>query len=269
MLGACALVACAADEDTKPTPPDLDALVAAYAMPTRAFDEAAAIEVEAIVESKVKALLHLDDLASELESVLNALAEDEAMQFAPQRHAIVLEGEGFARIERICRGHGDPAPAIDKAANGHLDLTVNYSEKGLDAVIFGGAVRCLEQVASTRLAINGAIRFHIGENLKLAQVSGSPVLFQLADFALDVDGTRIVDGGFDFQVCRGTTSNCVPGNIEVLLGLSSGTSLVFYVDLVKKTGGFRGANGIWTCDFAASRCTDANGSVVMTPVFDL
>ncbi len=244
-------------------------LVNAYASPSRNFDEATAIEVKNLVDRKVRALADMDAIVAAVDTAMAALGEEPVMSVAgTSSRNLVLEGEGTAHIERICSGHGVPAPPVNKEANGYLDLTVGYTQEGLDPVVFGGATNCHEQVGAAELSIEGAINLYIGESLTIDKLGTSPILFQLDGFALDSGTTRVVDGGFDFQVCRGTESNCVENNFEVLLGLSTGT-LVFFVDLGTKTGGFRGANGRWSCDFAASRCTNTAGDVVMTPMYDL
>ncbi|HWO18286.1 MAG TPA: hypothetical protein VNO30_05905 [Kofleriaceae bacterium] len=264
--------ACAGDEREKPRAPDLQPLVDAYAGPTRDFDAQAAAEVEELVERKVGALVDMTGVADLIEDALGSLGEEPAGLTAGLtaglRRGVVLEGEGFARVTRICSGHGTPAPPVDRDANGVLELTAGYTEDGLDPVIFGGAAACKEQVGQRQLVVEGGIALHIGDNLKLSDLPASPVLFQLAGFALSVDGTERVAGGFDFQVCRGDAASCVPGNFELLLGLPGERTLVFFIDLADKSGGFRAANGRWDCDFLAGTC-QSGGATVTIPVYQL
>jgi hypothetical protein len=278
------LSACTEPARSKPQAPDMQPLVDAYASPTRSFDDQAALDVQQLVERKVKNLVDVTGVVDRIEGALGALgAEREALdrgsfsidasdlreRRAPGGQAghvdavasLVLEGEGFARITRICTGHGTPAPPIDKAANGHLELTVGYTQRGLDPVIFGGAIDCQEQLESTRLVIDGDVNLYIGNNLQIDDLPASPILFQLAGFALTIDDSEVLAGGFDFQVCRGTTSTCVPGHFEVLLGLPEEGTLVLFIDLATRRGGFRAANGQWTCDFLAGTCSDGNRTV--------
>jgi hypothetical protein len=249
----------------------MTALVDAYASPSRNFDEATATELKSLLESKVGALVDLEALADRLDMTLGALAEDEPMMFTGGggKNPYELVGEGYARIERICTGYGDPTPAIDKAANGYLQLTVGYTEKGIDSVIWGGATACEEQSGTTQLRINGQINLHIGNWLHVGDLPTLPVLFRLSDFAFHVDDVEEVSGGFDFQVCRGDVSNCKSGFVEMLLALPSGGSVVFFFDTATKDGGFRAANGIWTCAFLDGTCNDGQGNVVTTPVYSL
>jgi hypothetical protein len=264
--------ACDGDEREKPRAPDLQPLVDAYAAPTRDFDAQAAVEVQELVERKVRALVDMTGVVDLLEDALGSLGEEPAELTAGLtaglRRGIVLEGEGFARITRICSGHGTPAPPVDRDANGVLELTAGYTEDGLDPVIFGGAAACKEQLGGKQLVIDGGIALYVGDNLKLADLPASPVLFQLDGFALSVDGTERLAGGFDFQVCRGDTSSCVPGNFELLLGLPGERTLVLFIDLADKSGGFRAANGRWDCDFLAGTC-QMGGATIAIPVYQL
>jgi hypothetical protein len=269
-LALLCLLGCSVDGRVKPAAPDMTALVDAYAKPSRMFDEPAANEVKSLLETKLQALFDLEALADRLETVLGALEDDPMMAFTGGgRTPVDLAGEGYARIERICTGYGEPAPPVDKAANGYLELTVGYTEDGLDPVIAGGAVDCAEQVDSKRLRFAGSVNLYIGNALKVSALPTTPVLFQLAGFAFHVNDTELLSGGFDFQVCRGTASHCKPGFVEMLLGLPSGGTLVFFVDPETKAGGFRAANGIWTCAFSDGRCSDEQGNTITTPVYQL
>ena len=259
---------CAGEEREKPRAPDLQPLADAYAAPTRDFDAQAAAEVQELVERKVRALVDMTGVVDLIEDALGSLGEEPAGLTAGLTRGVVLEGEGFARITRICSGHGTPAPPVDRDATGVLELTAGYTEDGLDPVIFGGAAACKEQLGQRQLAIDGGVALHVGDNLKLEDLPASPVLFQLAGFALAIDGTERLAGGFDFQVCRGDTSSCVPGNFELLLGLPGERTLVLFIDLADKSGGFRAANGRWDCDFLAGTC-QSGGATVTIPVYQL
>ncbi len=270
LLATLATTACAADVREKPSPPDLSALEAAYASPTRAFDAEAAIEVEQLIEAKAKALVNLEHLGVIAQSLLSGLAEEDGAAARVTGIApIVFEGEGYARIERICTGHGEPTPPIDKASNGHIELTAGYSEQGLDPVLFGGAFACQEQAGNVRLALAGQMALSVGDNLKLAELNEpTPVLFDLSGFSFRVNDVEVVSGGFDFQVCRGEQTHCAPGHLEVLVSLTSGT-LVWFFAPSDGGFGFRAANGRWTCDAGAATCSDGAGATVAIPEYEL
>jgi hypothetical protein len=263
------IAACAAEEErVKPEAPDMTALVAAYASPTANFNSDGAIEVQQLVEDKVRALIDFDVIVDGMQQALEALGEEGAPSFAPRR-AIALEGEGFARVQRICTGFGDPAPPIDKEANGFLELTVGYSDGGLDPVVFGGATACREQAGGVQMEVAGDVHLFVGEGTGITELASTTFLFELASFSFAVDGTEVITGGFDFEICRGETTACVPGHVGILLTLGSGTTLVFFVDLTTKTGGFRAADGVWTCNFLSGECTDDQGGTVTFPAYQL
>jgi len=243
------------------------ALIASYAAPTATFDSQGAIEVQQLIENKVGALLDFDAIVDRIQTTILALEED-GQSFAPRR-AIVLEGEGVARIQRICTGFGDPAPPIDKDANGFLDLTVGYSNDGLDSVVFGGAIDCKEEISGKQMQVAGDVHLFVGEGTDIGDLTSTTFLFELANFEFDVNGTNLISGGFDFEVCRGETTACVPGHVGVLLALGDGTTLVFFIDLTTKTGGFRAADGVWTCDFTNDVCTNESGAVATIPEYQL
>lgn len=244
----------------------MSALVAGYANPTRPFDEAAANEFQAVIEAKVRNLFDLDTLTTLVDAALAALAADgKPAPLLP----LELDGEGFVRIERICRGHGTPAPPVDKQTNGALALTAGYGNGALDPVVFGSATACREQLGETRIEIAGDVHLFVGDQLKLTEIGSRPMLFELANFALAVDDVQVLSGGFDFQLCRGNDGSCVADSFELLVGLDRGASLIFFINLATKSGGFRAANGVWTCDFAAATCSDGAGGVVTTPPYQL
>src|SRR5262249_29531759 len=159
----------------------------------------------------------LDPLTHSVDDTLGSLDRDDQPAFAER--SIVLQGDGFARITHICSGFGRPAPPIDKAANGYLELVVGFNQDGLDPVVSGTATGCKEQPSTSQLLASGQLGMFVGDRATAAQLLANPVLVQLASFSFAVDGVPIVDGGFDFQLCRGATGTCVPGYLEYRLAL--------------------------------------------------
>lgn len=258
-VGLLVLMGCAAEETrTKPEPPDMDALVESYAMPSRNFDAQAAIDLQQLVERKVRELIDASGIVDAIEAAIEAL-NNEPQAAAP----LELEGEGFVTLTRTCAGHGIPAPPVNKDANGFLELTVGYSDDGIDPVVFGDAVACKEQFGSSQVDLAGELNVSFGKAIKLAELATTPLLFDLRDFRLAVGGVEVLNGGLDFQLCRGDATTCVPDAFELLIGLPGDTSLVFFIELATKTGGFRAANGVWTCDFVNGTCTDGTNTVVI------
>lgn len=246
----------------------MSALVARYAAPTGNFDRDSAIEVQQLVETKVRALLDFDAIVDGIQEAIEALGDD-AKPSARSAAPIALEGEGFARVQRICTGFGAPPPPIDKAANGFLELTVGYSDDGLDSVVFGGAIDCKEEVSGVRMNVAGDVHLFVGEGTQIADLAATTFVFELESFTFEANDTPLISGGFDFEVCRGEATTCVPGHFGMLLTLGSGTTLVAFIDLVTKTGGFRAANGVWTCNFLTGECSDPQGAMVTFPAYQL
>jgi hypothetical protein len=260
------LAACDAEQArVKPEAPDMTALVSAYAVPSRAFDEAAALDIQARVEQEVKQLIDASGLVDVLEQAVVSLGADPAP--TARTGPIVLEGEGFAKVTRICRGHGTPAPPVGDA-NGRVELTVGYTQQGLDPVVFGGATMSKEELSGAALELDGDVNLFIGNNLMADMLPASPIIFELANARLSVNGTELINGGFDFQVCRGNAVLCVPNTFEISIGLPGETNLVMFLDLGTKTGGFRAANGVWACDFINGSCSDGANTVVI-PAYQL
>ena len=197
------IVGCAAEERSKPEPPDMSALIAAYATPTATFDGQGATEVRQLVESKVRTLLDFDVIVDRLQQTIAALGEDAGAAFAPGR-PLALEGEGVATVQRICSGFGDPVPPVDKDANGFLSLTAGYSDNGLDPVVFGGATACQEQVSGVQMQVAGDVHLYVGEGTGVTDLASTTFLFELANFAFEVDGTTEISGGFDFEASAAT-----------------------------------------------------------------
>lgn len=265
-LIALGLLGCAADPPTKPKAPDMTELDTAYRGPTGLFDAETAIAVQELVEAKVKALADLIIVQARVEEMLMAIGED--VSVAPPTRTVTVEGDGFARVTRICSGHGTPAPPIDKDANGFLELSAGFTEGGIDPVVFGGATDCLEQVADTPLTITGSVNVHIGKNFQLDAQMDTPVLFQL-DVEMMIGDRPVFGSGFDFRVCHATDSECEAGHVELLLHLFDDTSLVFYFQAATGTGGFRDSSGLWTCDFLAGECIGPQAQAVAIPRYSL
>jgi hypothetical protein len=267
-LALIVMTACAAEEvRDKPVAPDMSELIASYATPTANFDLQGATELQPFVEDKVSALIDFDAIVDRIQEAIEALNDDGA-SLLPTR-SIVLEGEGTARVQRICTGFGDPEPPIDKDANGFLELTVGYSNDGLDPVVFGGATACQEQVGGVRMEVAGDVNLFVGVGTGITELAATTFLFQLANFSFLVNDVERISGGFDFEVCRGEQTACVPGHVGMLFTLGSGSTLIFFVDLTTKTGGFRAADGVWTCNFPTGECTSDQGGMVTIPAYQL
>jgi len=257
------------DLPDRPEPPDMSALVAAYASPTADLDQPTADELAADLRARLDLSDALDHLESFVDDVLvPSLEPDEGGGTARRRDttsSVTLEGDGFARIEHVCAGWG-AEPVVDEETNGHLALTTTFTEAGFDPVIWGEAVECKTLIADHEVLFDGGVNLWIGENLAVDRFGDSPILFQLIA-ALEVDGDSWVDTDFDIEICPSSATTCEPGSIEIKIDVAGG-DLVFYLAPGRTAGGFRAANGDWACTFDGSDavCTNGGESVSLTGI---
>jgi hypothetical protein len=266
------VTACGSDLPDKPVGPDMDALVAAYDTPTAELDQGVADELAAEVRERLDVadrLAELDEFI--IETLEDGFGDQEAQDATPRRRegeepTIRLEGDGFARLERICGGWG-AEPEVDDD-NGVLTLTTTFSEAGLDPVVWGELDECQDVLEAFEVQADGEVNLHIGRNLALEQVGRTPVLLQIVG-AVDVDGERLVDGEFDVRVCPPGAEVCRPLDVELLVVRDDGTHLNFVVNLeARDAATVRAANGEWECaiDPTGATCTQGGESVTFQGV---
>ena len=259
-------VGCLSDLPDRPKPPDMAALVDAYANPTADLNQAAADLLAADLRARLDLAGALDNLEGLIDEVLAPSLEEDSGATARRdpTSSVTLEGDGFARIEHICRGWGEPP--FEEDESGHLALTTTFSEAGLDPVILGELDECRELIADHQVFFDGEINLWIGENLTASHFGDSPILFQLVA-EMEVDGESWVDADFDISVCPNGAADCAPGSLEMKIDLGD-QNLVFYLAPGRTEGGFRAANGTWPCSFEGSDavCTNGGESVSLTGI---
>lgn len=254
------------DLPDRPEPPDMSALVEAYAHPTADLDQPTADQLAADLRARLDLSDALDDLETFVDDVLAPSLEQEgSARRRDTTSSVTLEGDGFARIEHVCRGWGTDA-LVDEEANGHLALTTTFTDAGFDPVIWGEAVGCRTLIAGHEVLFDGGINLWIGEDLAIDRFGDGPILFQLLA-ALEVDGDSWADAEFDLEICPGAATTCVPGTADVKVDVAGG-NLVFYLAPGRTEGGFRAANGDWPCTFDGSDavCTNGEQSVSLTGI---
>lgn len=267
-LMVCLLAACGSELPDKPVGPDMDGLVAAYANPTAVLDQVVADEVA----ERLRERLDLADRLAELDEFIistfgDAFGEPDSELRRAEEPRISLEGDGFARVERICGGWG-AQPEVDDD-NGALTLTTTFSEAGLDPVIWGELDECRDVLEEFEVLADGDVNLHVGENLALERVGRSPVLVQIVG-QVEVDGEQLVDGEFDVRICPPGADECRPLDLEMLVTRDDGTHLVFAFNLeARDMATVRDANGEWQCATDAASdavCSQASVSVVFEGV---
>jgi hypothetical protein len=122
----------------------------------------------------------------------------------------IFSGEGWARLTRVCGGHGKQ-PVADRE-NGTVALTVGFSDRGLDRVIWGDFDACKMSIAGRDIELDGQVRVDLGGVLAL----GGPLEFRPT---VQVQGA-LTSGGETQQV-----------SIDFRLGFDNGPGISLRVPL--------------------------------------
>ncbi len=264
----CGSVACGSRGDfEKPQPPDMSALVADYTTATGVLDStSAALVVDAYADRAARVdALGIQDLV--LPALQTALEAEEPQSGTKQlggalgqrRQALSLDADGTLRVTRICNGW-EPEPVADKGKNGSLVLVANFSEDGLDPVVWGDANACLYLVGGAARVVldrgverRGSVRVHLGKSTAPADVGKAPLLFDIA-LTASVDDAA-VDASLDFRVDpdQGSVETRVAtpdGHVLAQAGVSNGLTV-------------RASNGTFECDLPQAKCISGSGQVVV------
>lgn len=274
----CAVLLACSDPVEKPEAPDMGPLIAAYATPTADFSQEVADEIGGAVRLELAIVAALEGLESLLRDVLEPAADVASDQQADAGAAGFAEegagpsgarneGEGFFRVERICRGwSGAEVVDADADANGTMEFTIGFTERGIDPVVWGELEGCRELVGGSEVYLHGGVSLYLGDALQFQRVGDEPILFQLRA-RVDVDGEQRVDQEFDFQHCPHGATACPPGRVEIKVDVPSGGHLLLSFDRASSTAGVRARNGLWPCEVDLSAATatcvsDETGEVV-------
>ena len=153
-----------------------------------------------------------------------------------------MTGSGFLKVKRICPGW-DPDAGPDEKKNGLMELTVNFTEAGVDPVVWGNLRSCRFKVGDEYLTLAGSIQLHVGENLKFDGFGTTPIVTLLRGSMMVGDQTE-ASLDVDFRV--------LPSGV-VEYRLFVGDQHVVYWDSVVERG-FRASNGTFSCNFEAKQC---------------
>ncbi len=253
-------VGCRPVKEEKPAAPDMSEVVQAYDHPQGSIDGQSLDAVYAAICESVSAggmlcgwetiedlVCEADDpgcsLCAGLDPIFEALdaagvdleswggASDaaaagvDAGSAAPEeegeRPASVFTGEGWARLTRICPGHG--AQSAADRANGEVALTVGFTEQGLDRVVWGDFDNCKMAIAGSDIELDGQVRVDLGGVLGL-------------EGAWDFRPTVQIEGGlesggetqqvsFDFRL----SFDNGPG-LSLRVPVPDAGELIFYID---------------------------------------
>jgi hypothetical protein len=266
VVGILLTVGCKKEfNNQKPTPPDMSALVQAYQQPSGNFDAQAVDSITNYLEMNLERLLALGLKEAMIDELTDAVREgdlaptDAKLAVPPGVGVQSLEGQGFLEVARICNGLKDPKEA-DLAANGKLDLVVNFTERGVDPVAWAYLKDCVYMVdglpvkmgAGTQSGI-GDIRIFVGNNITVDRMGLEPLI-------LDIDIT--VAFGTDPAIPLRLDTRYVPQTKQFELRIPLAQGDIIAVTSGKDLVGVRAANGDFDCDVVGRVCKNATGTTV-------
>jgi hypothetical protein len=291
----CSLSGCANDGPIrgvdKPTPPSLEATLAVYETPT------AVLTVESLALTFASAAARsaaIDGLGVEqavFQAVAAGLSEVEARSasaaltvtnhtdskrhesppptqtpaVAAQAQALTVQGNGYLYVERICDGWG-PVP-VPSGENGQMELTIGFTETGVDPVVWGTLRSCRYRLGERQVLLEGTspdpsfgdVRVFIGRNVQIASFGAflDPVLVELSARAF-IDGNEVA-GYFSYRIdlsSRAAETAVQVANGYVIVGFNPERGAHVLV---------RAANGVFTCDIEQRRCVGEAGEELVVP----
>ncbi len=253
------LVACQEElPEQKPTAPDMGGLVGSYAQPTLGLD---ASNIAQVSESTVTVRGTVDAMRALVEEIRSSVSGgiDESEKGTTSGSAVkpglrvqALEGEGFITVHRICPGWetGDGP----NEADGALDVVVGFTERGVDPVIWGTATACKLGAESSAIQVSGAVNVYIGENVAFDAFASAAMLFQMSVELTTSGGVEKVETDFRMKL--------LPAEEQSLeYRVFAGEGFTVYGETTAARG-YRAANGTFSCDFEAKKCSAESGDTL-------
>lgn len=265
-------------EIDKPLAPSMQATIDAYTAPNGWLDAAGVLELAAAVTQRTTVIdslvidVRLLDAARAAIAQINQQAGVQAPvtglpqalsagDVAVSSQALTVAGEGYLVVTRICDGW-DVMP-VPNLANGTMQLTVGFTERGVDPVMWGSLALCKYRLNERFVQLDGRsfdrsrgdVRVYIGNNVTTMAFGTfvEPILVEL-EAQVILDGTEVA-GLLSFQIDVNTRA------LSMLVPLASGNVIVS-LDAARVSTVVRAGNGMFTCDLAAQRCTAPDGSSI-------
>jgi hypothetical protein len=276
---ALVLIGCRNDAPTgqvdKPTAPSMQATIDAFAAPNGWLDAAAVFELAGAVSQRTTVIDSLVIDMRLLDAARAAIAQINqqtgvvqqalsAEKTAVSSQALTVAGEGYLVVTRICDGWG-VVPIAD-FANGTMQLTVGFTEQGVDPVLWGSLALCKYRLNERFVQLDGRaldrsrgdVRVYIGNNVTTTTFGTfvEPILVEL-EAQVILDGMEVA-GLLSFQIDVNTRA------LAMLVPLASGNVIVS-LDAARSSAVVRAGNGTFACDLAAQRCTAPDGSSIGAP----
>ncbi len=255
--------ACRAETIDKPTAPSMSEIVAAFATPNGTLDASTGVEARTAVDAAIDGLIGAGVPQLIYDTVVKAANDAEAKNGAtssaidshmtPSLGTEGFDGDGFARLTRICSGWA-ATPVADDATSGHLQLTFGFDAVALDPVVWGGAEKCRYLTSGRRLLLDHGssaddVRVYLGPRTKVSDLGTSPMILAL-DLKASLDD-RALAAKLVVQFTPATT------RLELLVPVSSGSLVLSLESGVVVQA--RAKNGVFACTPATHKCVDSVG----------
>ncbi len=249
----------------KPVPPDMSAVVARFERPTGVFSRSYAeavlehylSEAARIMQVNVQALLigvlrvTIDETSDKTSPKHKATASASVPTFETFFKPQAFESNGSVFFERICPGWAEK-PVVDRD-NGTLTGTLNFSESGLDPVVWSRIRGCRFRLEGVNILLgddaHDHVRLWLGHGVTFASFGQHPILFDV-DLSAEVAGLQApFELSFRFDPEKGTLAIVIDIPSDPPLGsviVSSNAS----AELTVEAG-----NGTFQCNLSSRECT--------------
>lgn len=265
----------------KPIAPSMQATIDAYTFPNGVLDAAGVFELAGAVAQRTAVIDSLSVDVRILDAARAAIAQVNqqagvqappvvlpqalrAGDVAVSSQALTVAGEGFLVVTRICDGWG--AAPIPDFANGTMQLTVGFTERGVDPVMWGSLALCKYRLNEHFVQLDGRsfdrsrgdVRVYIGNNVTTTMFGTfvEPILVEL-EAQVILDGMEVA-GFLSFQIDVNTRA------MAMLVPLATGNVIVT-LDAARVGALVRAGNGTFSCDLAAQRCFAPDGATIGAP----
>jgi hypothetical protein len=172
----------------------------------------------------------------------------------------LVEGQGYAKVTRICDGLG-AMPVADAERSGTLELTLGFSEQGFDPVVWGQARHCATRRAGFELTLNGDVHLSMGQSWLLAELKQRPAVIALRG-ELIAQGAPPLTLDLDFEApLVFAAEHLTRRELRLRVRLAQG-EVIFFVG--ENGRGFDASNGRFTCDLEQRRCLHDRGNDALT-----
>lgn len=256
-----ALMGCSSKHKVdKPTPPDMQPLLDAYAAPTGTLDQKAFDSVKQTILDRQSLIdeADLDRIFTDALDVSIAGNPDAGtVDAGVPANVPDLSGSGYVTVTRIC-GDWSAGQKPDKK-NGSMRFTMTFTEKGPDPIVWGSFSGCSYDAGGVKVKVGagnngqtGEVSADFGNGLSFSGYDGSPVLFN-ANVLAEVNGKPYTID-FDFRIKPATRE------LELRVPVSDGDVIVELSPA--GLGSIRAGNGTFTCDAATSSCTAKTGASI-------